>query len=65
MESIATPAGGFCSLIVITLMLMFGWHKAVILFNKLNPVVNEITEPDAIDKMEVINLGESDFRFAF
>lgn len=52
-------------MIVITLMLMFGWHKAVILFNKLNPVVNEITEPDAIDKQEVINLGESDFRFAF
>ena len=64
-ESIATPAGGFCSVILIILMVMFGWHKAVMLYNRLNPVVNEVTMPDAIDEEEVINLGESEFRFTF
>ena len=49
-ESIATPAGGFCTVLLFTLLFLFGWHKALQLFNKLNPIVNEVNKPDAIDE---------------
>ena len=57
--------GGFFTLILFMTVILYGSNKATELFQKENPVVNTVQEPEAIDTEEVINLGESNFRFAF
>ena len=64
-DSISTPAGGFFTLFLLILIIFYGAHKSDMLLNKLNPIVNKITQPEAIDDQEVINIGQSNFRFAF
>ena len=46
-------------------MTLYGSNKALELYHKQNPVVNVLRKPDAIDLDDIINIGSSNFRFAF
>ena len=62
---ISTPTGGFCSIVLLTILILFASHKSKTVLERANPIVNYVTLPDAIDETEVINLGATNFRFAF
>ena len=64
-EVISTPAGGFCTLFLFGILILFASHKSKTVMHRLNPIVNYVNLPDAIDDSEVVNLGASNFRFAF
>ena len=64
-ESVNTASGGFFTLILFLIIASFGFDKAIKVVNRMNPVVNKITQTNAIDESEVINIGASNFRFAF
>ena len=48
-ESISTSLGGFLTLLMFFIITVFSMHKVIKLTNKLSPIVNKITLPDAID----------------
>lgn len=62
---VTTAFGGLLSVIVAIIIALYAGTKAHELVFKANPTVNAINQPNSIDKEEVINLGDSTFRFAF
>ena len=64
-DEVKTITGGVLTIMLILTILAYGSNKALELFKKNNPVVNVVRKPNAIDEDEVINIGESDFKFTF
>ena len=62
---INTAIGGLLTIVMFTTVVLYGATKTQHLINKANPTVSSIKIPNAIDKNEIINLGDSNFRFAF
>ena len=64
-DEVKTISGGIFTIILTLTILAYGSNKALELYRKNNPVVNVVKMPNAIDEDEIINIGESDFKFTF
>ena len=62
---VKTAIGGLLTVAVTILVAIFAFTKAHELANPQNPTINSINLPNAIDEEETINIGDSNFRFAF
>ena len=48
-DTIKTSAGGFMTLILFSIIIIFSYDKSLKVLQRTNPVVNKITQADAID----------------
>ena len=60
-----TVAGGFLTILILTVAFSYGTTKLADLVRGKNPNVTLSTEPDYYDLESQLNLGESKFRIAF
>ena len=60
-----TAIGGLLTIVMLITVALYGAKKTQHLINKANPTVSSIELPNAIDMNEVINIGKTNFRFAF
>ena len=64
-EMFKTAIGGLFTIVMLITVAMYGAKKTQHLINKTDPTVSSTTIPDAIKTKEIINIGKSNFRFAF
>ena len=62
---INTAIGGFLTIITFITVSLFGATKILQLVYKSNPTISSFKVPDAIDPNEIVNIGDTNFRFAF
>ena len=64
-DMINTAIGGLMTVITLITVTMFATTKTIQLVNGANPTVSSVAVPEAVDVNEIVNLGETNFRFAF
>ena len=64
-EKVNTAIGGCLTILMWIILLVYASDKALELYKRQNPIINVINKPAAIDESEIINIGASNFRFAF
>ena len=64
-SSIGTVVGGFVTVIVLSLTLMYATIKSMHLIQKANPVMSSLTIPSYYSSTDKFYLDEANFRMAF